>query len=443
LQTLFRQLRLLFLLSPLMLIMSMAAPSASWAVGSFNNSVIADYAINNYANGSYGGQCRAFVNGVVMASTGINLAYGAPNHYFKAFEDNGAFRVTSVSDLRKGDIVQSGETESDPHLHTFIIIGLVSGSTFDVIDSNHDPVNNPKKVYRYNRPVSLSDSVRAYRLGTVNSSSSDTFMVRTSAGAAFGNNMLNAGMTRLTNDGDALKIAVGGNYMGLISACGAAWGASSPTSGWTQMTSCGDARDIAVGSDGSGVFVLINGCGAAYGRSGINGYWYPLTGCGDTVRVAAGGKNIALINGGGTAYAGVNWWGPLQQVSNPGDAHEIAVSSGGMLMMINGCGGAFTNNAFVNGGWSQKVGCGDALRIAAGGHRFVLINSGGTVYATDTWNGGVTRISNPGDAHEISVGDTGTILMISGCGSAVANNNISVDGWYSLTVCGDALAIAG
>jgi hypothetical protein len=418
----------------------MVAPSASWAVGSFNNSVIAEYAINNYSIGSYGGQCRAFVNNVVSISTGINIAYGAPDHYFKAFEDNGALRITSVADLRKGDIVQSGETEYNPHLHTFIIIGLVSGSTFDVLDSNHKV---DEKVDRYNRSVSLSDSVRAYRLGTVSSSSSDTFMVRTSAGAVFGNSVLNAGMTRLTNDGDALKIAVGGNYMGVISACGAAWGRSSLSGGWTQMTSCGDARDIAVGSDGSGVFIIINGCGAAYSRSGINGYWYQLTGCGDAVRVAAGGKNIALINSGGTAYAAINWWGPLQKVSNAGDAREIAVSSGGMLLMINGCGGAFTNNAFVNGGWSQKAGCGDALRIAAGGHRFVLINSGGTAFATDTWNGGMTQISNPGDAHGISVGDTGTILMISGCGAAVANNSINVNGWSGLTVCGDALAIAG
>jgi hypothetical protein len=136
----------------------------SLATGSFDNAVIADYAINHYPNGSYGGQCRSFVNDVVKASTGVSIAYGAPNQYFKAFEDNGAFRVTNVSDLRKGDIVQSGETEADPHLHTFIIIGLVSGTTFDVIDSNH---NLDEKVARYNRTVSLSDSVRAYRLGVV------------------------------------------------------------------------------------------------------------------------------------------------------------------------------------------------------------------------------------------------------------------------------------
>jgi surface antigen len=271
----------------------------------------------------------------------------------------------------------------------------------------------------------------------------DAFMVRTSAGAAFGNNMLGAGMTRLTNDGDAQKIAVGGNYMGLINGCGALYGRNSLSApGWTQMTACGDARAVAVGS--AGIYVIINGCGAAYSNSNISmSGWTPLTGCGDAIAVSAGGKNVALINSGGTAYAAINWWGPLQQVSNPGDAQAIAISSGGMLMMINGCGGAFTNNSFSMGGWSQKASCGDALRVATGGHRFVLVNSNGTAYATDTWNGGMTQVSNPGDAHDVSVGDTGTMLMISGCGSAVANNNISVNGWSALTGCGDALAIAG
>jgi hypothetical protein len=428
------------------LFISLVLPSTSWAVGSFDNAVIADNAITNYAIGSYGGQCRAFVNRVVKAATGFYIAYGAPSHYFKAFEDNDASRITDVADLRKGDIVQSGETEADSHLHTFIIIGLVSGNTFDVIDSNH---NVDEKVDRYSRPVSLSYTVRAYRLGVVSgvSSSTDTFMVINSGGAAFANNVLHAGLTwqHIVN-GDALKVAVGGNYMAVINGCGALFGKIGlNTVGWTRMTACGDARDVAVGSDGN--YIIINGCGGAYSRRSTNGVgmdgWVQLTGCGDATAVSAGGKNIALINSGGTAYAAINWWGPLQRVSNYGDARAIAVSSGGMLMMINGCGGAYTNNAFVNGGWVQKAGCGDAVRIAVGGHRFALINSGGTAYATDTWDGGMTRISNPGDAREVSVGDNGTILMISGCNAAVANNSISVDNWYGLTGCGDALAIAG
>jgi hypothetical protein len=161
LNTLLKQLRLLVL--PLLLAVGLVVPSASLAVGNFDNAVIADYAIGHYPNGSYGGQCRAFVNNVVSASTQLNVGTGWPD-YFAGFENAGAQRITNVADLRKGDIVQSGQTEADPHLHTFIIVGLVSGNLFDVIDSNH---NVDEKVYRYNRSVSLSDSVRGYRLGAV------------------------------------------------------------------------------------------------------------------------------------------------------------------------------------------------------------------------------------------------------------------------------------
>jgi hypothetical protein len=274
------------------------------------------------------------------------------------------------------------------------------------------------------------------------STSANTFMVVNSSGAAYANNVLNAGMTRQTSDGDALKVAVGGNYMGLITSCGALYGKSSLGAGYTQMTACGDAQAVAVGSNG--IYVVITGCGAAYSNRTISmSGWHALTVCGDATAISAGGQNIALINSGGTAYASTSWNGALSRVSNYGDAHAIAISSGGRLMMITGCGAAYANNAIGVSGWSQKAGCGDAVRIATGGSRLALINSGGTAYATDTWNGGMTQISNNGDATQISVGDTGTILMITGCGAAYANNAISVNNWYGLTVCGDAQTVAG
>ena len=131
-------------------------PSAAGAVGTFNNGVIADKALT-YPVGSYGGQCRVFVNNVVKASTGINLAYGAPNNYFQAFADNGAQRITNVADLRWGDIVQQSNTESSSSLRTYIIIARVLGSTYDVVDSNH---NRDERVDHYHRAVTLSDAVR-------------------------------------------------------------------------------------------------------------------------------------------------------------------------------------------------------------------------------------------------------------------------------------------
>jgi len=144
-------------------------PSAAGAVGTFDNGVIADQALT-YAVGSYGGTCRVFVNNVVRASTGLDLAYGAPDNYFKAFEDNGAQRITNVADLRRGDIVQQSNTESGSSgssLHTYIIVAPVSGDTYDVVDSNH---NGDGRVDHYHRAVTLSDTFRAYRLGSVSSS---------------------------------------------------------------------------------------------------------------------------------------------------------------------------------------------------------------------------------------------------------------------------------
>jgi surface antigen len=276
--------------------------------------------------------------------------------------------------------------------------------------------------------------------------SSNTFMLINSAGAAYANDQLSTGMSRQTVDGDAVKVAVGGNFMALINSCGALWGKTALSSAsWTQMTNCGDTHDVAVGS--SGIYVIINGCGAAWSRGTASGLgmdgWTQLTSCGDTKAIAAGGQNIALINGSGTAYASTTWWGQLQRVSNIGDAKAITISSGGFLMMINGCGAAWANNAIGTNGWIQKTGCSDAVRISAGGSRLALINSGGTAYATDQWNGGLTQISNPGDAREIAVGDKGFLMMINGCGAAWAKNTIiNTSNWAPVTGCGDAVRIA-
>jgi len=268
-------------------------------------------------------------------------------------------------------------------------------------------------------------------------------MVINSAGQAWSTTQLDVGMTSQTAPGDALKVAVGGSYEGLITSCGALYGRDlNNSTGWTLMNGCGDNRDVAVGS--KGYYVIINGCGAAWSRSGVgSGGWTQLTSCGDTAAISAGGQNIALINGGGTAYAATAWWGPLTQVSNTGDAKAIAITSTGRLMMITACGAAYTNGAIGMGGWSQKAVCGDALKIAAGGENVVLINSSGTAYA-GPWNGGLAQISNSGDAKEISIGDRGPVVMTTSCGSAVSKFGLSgTSGWAMLTGCGDTLAITG
>ncbi len=144
-------------------IMLVSGQAPAKAVGSFDNAVIADYALKNYPVGSYGGQCRTFVNNVVKGATGLNTGTGWPD-YFVGFTNAGGVRITDVNALAKGDIVQYGQTEAYAGLHTFIIVSRVSGSTYNVIDSNRA---RDEKVSRYDRTVVLDNDRRAFRLGTV------------------------------------------------------------------------------------------------------------------------------------------------------------------------------------------------------------------------------------------------------------------------------------
>lgn len=142
-----------------------ATPPLPPEVGSYSNAAIADKALTYV--GQNRGQCREFVNSVVSSvSNGTqNTGQGWPD-YFAGFVSAGGTRVSDVGSLVKGDIVQIGQTEADSRLHTTIIVKRVSGSTFEVVDSNSrlDGV-----VRRYNRTITLSSSIRAYRMGRVTS----------------------------------------------------------------------------------------------------------------------------------------------------------------------------------------------------------------------------------------------------------------------------------
>ena len=118
---------------------------------------IATYA-ETFPDGSPQGQCRAFVN-TVMAHFGLNTG-GTPSNYFYDFEKNGPQRITDPGALVRGDVVQYGQVESDPTLHTFIIRSKVSGTTYNVIDSNW---RGTELVLRHELTVTLSDTHRAYR----------------------------------------------------------------------------------------------------------------------------------------------------------------------------------------------------------------------------------------------------------------------------------------
>lgn len=108
------------------------------------------------------GQCRAFVNCVVMIASGGKTWIGGGNgNYFKRFLDVGAEEIKDVSAFVKGDVVQSGNG-----IHTWIIVSPVVGEPgrFNVVDSNHD---YKETVMGYERNVALSSTIRAFRLGAV------------------------------------------------------------------------------------------------------------------------------------------------------------------------------------------------------------------------------------------------------------------------------------
>jgi hypothetical protein len=158
---------------PLLILVSLMAPSESSALGTYNNAAIADKALAYVGQwggkacndaqkpGDSGGQCRAFVNCIVWMVSNHTQALGGSD-YFSDFAREGSQEITEISALAKGDIVQVGQGD-----HTFIIVSKVSGSTFSVVDSNHD---FNETVMNYNRTVSLDSNTRAFRLGAIDGS---------------------------------------------------------------------------------------------------------------------------------------------------------------------------------------------------------------------------------------------------------------------------------
>ena len=153
---------------------ALLAAEPSLAAGNYDNASIADKALSYVGQwggnackdsqkpGDSGGQCKAFVNCIVWMASGGSQNVGGG--YFQPFLNAGGSEITSVESLAKGDIVQVGEG-----VHTFIIVGRVSGSLFTVVDSNR---NYDEMVNSYDRNVTLDSNTRAFRMGTVNSAAS-------------------------------------------------------------------------------------------------------------------------------------------------------------------------------------------------------------------------------------------------------------------------------
>jgi hypothetical protein len=124
-------------------------PASSKPAGarSFKNSLIADEglkaATSGYGDGTnrpgqWGGECRDWVNDVVLrVSGGVTNLGGERYDYNAGFRRVGAYQVPSANDAIPGDIVQQGTDENSPNLHTYIIVKNLGNGVLDVVDSNH------------------------------------------------------------------------------------------------------------------------------------------------------------------------------------------------------------------------------------------------------------------------------------------------------------------
>lgn len=132
------------------------------AVGSFDNASIADRALA-VPVGTNGGECWIFVQNMILRAGGPNISNQAGgNDYFAHLRNAGATPISDINALGKGDVVQQGRFGG----HTYIIIGRVGGSTFDVVDSNR---NYDRRVSRYSRNVTLNADTQGFRFGRVSS----------------------------------------------------------------------------------------------------------------------------------------------------------------------------------------------------------------------------------------------------------------------------------
>ena len=162
----------------------LAAPP-SQATLSFDNARMADIALSyvgqpgvnacrNAGQGdAYAGQCKQFVNCIVVLSGGPMP--GGGDDYAGSFIRAGGTEI-SEGDATKGDIIQwgSGATRSQ---HTAIVVANLGGGRFDVVDSNwgtpglmvkHHTINN---IHADIFNGAGAQPTRFIRMGTVNAGS--------------------------------------------------------------------------------------------------------------------------------------------------------------------------------------------------------------------------------------------------------------------------------
>ena len=114
-------------------------PTASAATNgpyNFPNSAIADHA-ETYANGAFGGQCLVFVENMIKAAGGPQLAFGYDTNTYQSQWAQHASPVGSLAEAQRGNIVQwGGGAGGDPHTAIITADGSTP-QTVQVIDSNY------------------------------------------------------------------------------------------------------------------------------------------------------------------------------------------------------------------------------------------------------------------------------------------------------------------
>ncbi|MEP6872663.1 MAG: SH3 domain-containing protein, partial [Anaerolineaceae bacterium] len=91
-------------------------------------------------DGTWQGECWAFVKKIVREATGQQMGFDYRQGYF----DAGAVEIADPGDAQPGDIIQmvrdsdSGPNADYPGLHNGIIVENLGGGLFNIIDSNRD-----------------------------------------------------------------------------------------------------------------------------------------------------------------------------------------------------------------------------------------------------------------------------------------------------------------
>jgi hypothetical protein len=117
------------------LVLPAAASAAANGPYNFSNSAIADHA-ETYANGALGGQCLVFVENMIKAAGGPQLAFGNDTNTYQSQWAQHASPVGSLAEAQRGDIVQwGGGAGGNPHT-AIITVGGTTPQAIQVIDSN-------------------------------------------------------------------------------------------------------------------------------------------------------------------------------------------------------------------------------------------------------------------------------------------------------------------